>query len=46
MSFDLGAASALGLIRYLDLDSLSPDNAPEGTVRPTSDRGVSPTPLR
>jgi len=43
-SFDLGAAPATGLLRYLDSDPLSPDNSLEETIELTSDSGVSPTP--
>jgi len=44
-SFDFGAASAAGLLRYLDSDPLSPDPSPEETVGLTLDAAVSPTPL-
>jgi len=43
-SFDFGAASAAGLLRYLDSDPLSPDSSPEETVGLTLDAAVSPTP--
>jgi len=32
VSFDIGTASAAGLLRYLDSDPLSPDSSPEETV--------------
>ena len=41
-SFDLGAASAAGLLRYPDSDPLSPDSSPEETVGLTLDAAVSP----
>jgi len=44
VSFDLGAASAAGLLKYLDSDTLSPDSSPEETVGLTLDAAVSPTP--
>jgi len=44
-SFDFGAASAAGLLRYLDSDPLSPDSSPEETVGLTLDAAVTPTPL-
>jgi len=44
-SFDFGAASAAGLLRYLDLDPLSRDSSPEETMGLTLDAAVSPTPL-
>jgi len=43
-SYDFGARSAAGLLRYLDPDPLSPDSSPEETVRLTLDATVSPTP--
>jgi len=43
-SFDFGAASAAGLLRYRDSDSLSPDSSSEETVGRTLDPAVSPTP--
>jgi len=43
-SFDFGAVSAAGLLRYLDSDPLSPDSLPEETVGLTLDTAVSPTP--
>jgi len=43
-SFDFRAASAAGLVRYLDWDPLSPDSPPEETVGLTLDAAVSPTP--
>jgi len=43
-SFDLGAKSAAGLLRYLDSDPLSQDSSPEETVGLTLDAAVSPTP--
>jgi len=44
VSFDFSAASAVGLLRYLDSDPLSPDCSPEETVGLTLDAAVSPTP--
>jgi len=44
-SCDFGAASPVGLLRYLDSDPQSPDSSPEETVRLTLDATVSPTPL-
>jgi len=44
-SFDFSAASAAGLLRYLDSDPLSPDSSPEETVGLTLHASVSPTPL-
>jgi len=43
-SLDFGAASAAGLLRYLDSDPLSPDSSPEETVGLMLDAAVSPTP--
>ena len=44
-SFDFGAASATGLLRYLNSDPLSPDPSPEVTLGLTLHAIVSPTPL-
>jgi len=43
-SFAFGAASAAGLLRYLDSDPLTPDSSPEEPVGLTLDAAVSPTP--
>jgi len=43
-SFDIGAVSAAGLLRYLDSDPLSLNSSPEETVGLTLDAAVSPTP--
>jgi len=43
-SFDSGAASAAGLLRYLDSDPLSRDSSPEETVGLTLHSAGSPTP--
>jgi len=43
-SFNFGARSAAGLLRYLDSDPLSPATSPGKTVGPTLDAAVSPTP--
>jgi len=43
-SFNLGATSAEGLLRYLDSDPLSLDSSPEETVGLMLDAAVSPTP--
>jgi len=43
-SFEFGAASAAGLLRYLDSDPLSPDSSREETVELTLDATGSPTP--
>jgi len=43
-SFDFGAASAAGLLRYLDSDPLSPDSSPEDTLGLMLDAALSPTP--
>jgi len=45
VSFDFGAASAAGLLRYLDSDPLSPASSPDETMGLTLDAKVSPTPL-
>jgi len=42
-SFDFGAVSAAGLLRYLDSDPLSPDSSPEETVGLTLDAAVNQT---
>jgi len=43
-SFNFGAVSAAGVLRYLDSDPLTPDSSPEETVGLTLDAAVSPTP--
>ena len=43
-SFDFGTVSAAGLLRYLDLDTLSLDSSPEETVGLKLDAAVRPTP--
>jgi len=43
-SFDLGATSAAGLLRYLDSDPLSPESSPEVTMGLTLGPAVSLTP--
>jgi len=42
-SFNFGAGSAAGLLRYLDSDPLSPDSSPEETVGLKLNAAVSPT---
>ena len=42
-SFNFSAASAAGLLSYLDSDPLSPDSSPAETVGLTLDAAVSPT---